>query len=208
MQTKNKERLRNLGQWHPYLALRSALSLVSSTLGKSRGSCLRRSVSSGGKPPPSLTPAHAGHRRSLAWKVLLLGAPFVISTEAKLKRKEEGWGVGNGDVAAWSSCMLRNVQKKKAIHKNSHWFQNPEALRSRIWTRSITYYCDHFIDTLSHQYNLIKVQLTETFTFLAYTVLFIYKYKKQLWLLFSNCNCFFGPRCFSHCSSLLARGFH
>lgn len=120
MQTKNKERLRNLGQWHPYLALRSALSLVSSTLGKSRGSCLRRSVSSGGKPPPSLTPAHAGHRRSLAWKVLLLGAPFVISTEAKLKRKEEGWGVGNGDVAAWSSCMLRNVQKKKAIHKNSH----------------------------------------------------------------------------------------
>lgn len=154
MQTKNKERLRNLGQWHPYLSLRSALSLVSSTLGKSRGSCLRRSVSSGGKPPPSLTPAHAGHRRSLAWKVLLLGAPFVISTEAKLKRKEEGWGVGNGDVAAWSSCMLRNVQKKEQFIKIHTDFRIQRRSVQESF-RSITYYCDHFIDTLSHQYKLI-----------------------------------------------------
>ena len=34
--------------------------------------------------------------------------------------------------------MLWNVQKKRAILKNSPWFQNPEAFSSRIQARSIT----------------------------------------------------------------------
>ena len=52
MQTKNKERLRKLGQCPCCLSLKSAVSPGLSTVGKGRVFCLRRSVS-GGREPPS-----------------------------------------------------------------------------------------------------------------------------------------------------------
>lgn len=161
MQAPSKEMLRNLGQWYPYLCSWSASSQRLSTLEKSRGSCLRRSVSSEGERPPSLTPAHAEHQSILEWKALPLVLPLSLAQGPKLKRRE--LGAGNGGVEASSSCMLWKGQKERATLKNPHRFQNPKALASRIlgkinnvltwsfyWHPLHQYQADHRYNSLRH----------------------------------------------------------
>lgn len=154
------------------------------------------------KPPPSLTPAHAGHQRTSAWKALPPGASFVISAWAKTDKERQGGGGGGTAVLQLRLPACHAMCKKRGQFTELHRFQNPKAPPSEPEARLVLCCCDHFID----QYPAARSQqLMETFNILSPHLSFHVQAEETMSVIFFPfVIVLFGPWCFCHCLSLLA----